>query len=216
MNKRKKKVLIFILSLFLFLSLMTLFINVYMVSSTKDQIIDINNISEINDIDAIIILGCRIDGDSPSLMLARRLDKGIDVYNELHTKIIVSGNGTKDEDEVSVMKEYLLSSDINPNDIYLDYEGYTTYDSIYRVKEVFNAKKIVIITQEYHMYRSLYLANKLDIEAIGVVADDIPQKYIMLKNRIREVLSRDKNFFKGIIRPDSKYTGKIQQYVLED
>ena len=215
MNKRKKIVLI-ILGIFLFLSLMTLFINIYMVNSTKNQIIDINDVVEINDVDAIIILGCRVDGDSPSLMLAKRLDKGIDVYNKLHTKIIVSGNGNKDEDEVSVMKEYLLTSNINPNDIYLDYEGFTTYDSIYRAKEIFNAKKIVIITQEYHMYRAIYLANKLDIEAVGVVANDIPQKFIMLKNIIREVLSRDKNFFKGIIKPESNYIGGIYQYVEGD
>lgn len=210
MDKKKKKILIIILSIFLFISLMTLFINIYMVNSTKDKIINIDSVSEISDIDAIIILGCKIeDKDTPSLMLARRLDKGIDVYNKLHTKIIVTGNGDEDEDEITVMKNYLLTSDVNINDIYLDYEGYTTYDSIYRAKNIFNAKKVIIITQEYHIYRSLYLANKLDLEAYGVVANDIPQKFIMYKNLIREVLSRDKNFIKGIIKPESKYTSKI-------
>ena len=213
MNKRKKKVLIIILGIFLFLSLMTLFINIYIVSSTKKQIINVDEISEIDDVDAIIILGCRIDGKEPSLMLSKRLDMGITVYNKIHSKIILSGNGTKEDDEVSVMRDYLLERNVNPDDIYLDYEGFTTYDSIYRAKNIFNAKKIVIVTQEYHMYRSLYLANKLELDAVGVVAFDIPQKLIMLKNEIREVLSRDKNFFKGLIKPNSKYQGEIYQYI---
>ena len=94
-------------------------------------------------------------------------------------------------------------------DIFLDHAGVNTYDSLYRAKYIFEAKKIVIVTQKYHMYRALYLANKLDLDAVGIVADDIPQKMIMLKNEIREILSRDKNFFKGIIKPKSKYLGEI-------
>ena len=63
------------------------------------------------------------------------------------------------------------------------------------------------------MYRALYIANNLDIEAIGVVADDIPQRFVMLKNEIREIFSRDKNFFKVIFKPKSKILGeKIDIY----
>ena len=187
---------------------MTLFINLYMISSTKKQIVDINNLE--SNYDAIIVLGCKVNGDEPSLMLQRRLDKGFDVYNKLHTKILLTGDHGKEEyDEVNVMRDYLIDFDIDSSDIFLDHAGFNTYDSIYRAKYVFMAKKVVIITQKYHMYRALYLANKLDLDAVGVVANDIPQKGIMFKNEIREILSRDKNYFKGLFKPKSKYLGEI-------
>ena len=103
------------------------------------------------------------------------------------------------------MRDYLLDYNIKEEDIFLDHAGFSTYDSIYRAKYIFDVKKIIIITQKYHMYRALYLANKLDIEAVGIEANDIPQKGVMIKNRIREVLSRDKSFIYGLIKPKSKY-----------
>ena len=207
MNKKK----IIWLSLSIIIGIMiifSLFANIYMINSTKNRIVSISDVKD-KSIDAIIILGCKIeDNETPSLMLSKRLDMGIDVYNELKTKIILSGDNIKDDyNEVGVMKEYLLSSSIPEEDIYLDHAGINTYDSIYRAKNIFNAKKVVIITQKYHMYRALYLADKLDLEAYGVVANDIPQKFIMLKNEIREMLSRDKNFILGIFKPKSKYLG---------
>ncbi len=203
----KKKILIILGIIVIITVLLTLFINIRMITSTKNQIIEINELKD--DYDAIVILGCRVNGDSPSLMLAKRLDKGIEVYNKLNTKIILTGDhDEKEYDEVNVMRNYVLDS-VPKEDIFLDHAGITTYDSIYRAKYIFGAKKIVIVTQRYHMYRALYLANQLDIEAVGVVADDIPQKFIMLKNEIREVLSRDKNYFKGLIKPKSKYLGEI-------
>ncbi len=207
---KKKKILLILCGFIVVICLMTLFINYYMINTTKEKIIDINSIGDIKDIDAIIILGCKVNENGPSLMLARRLDKGIDVYNKLHTKIILTGDHGKNEyDEVNVMRDYMLSSSVPIEDIFLDHAGFNTYDSIYRAKYIFEAKKVILITQEYHMYRALYLANSLNLEAIGIVADDIPQKGIMFKNEIREILSRDKNFFKGLIKPKSKYLGEV-------
>ena len=203
----KKRLLLIFSLIVLFCALLTLFINIYMISTTKDKIVDIDSLN--GEYDAIIVLGCRVDGNSPSLMLTKRLDKGIEVYNKLHIKILLTGDhGQDDYDEVDVMQEYLLSSDINEKDIFLDHAGFNTYDSIYRAKYIFEAKKVIIITQEYHIYRALYLAKQLDLDAIGVVADNIPQKMIMLKNEIREVLSRDKSFFLGLFKPESIYLGE--------
>ena len=207
MSKKGKKIFFLLFLLILIGIIGTLIINLYMINSTKNQIVELDDINE--EYDAIVILGCKVNGNTPSLMLARRLDKGIEVYNKLHTKILLTGDhGKNNYDEVDVMKAY-LNDDIDENDIFLDHAGFNTYDSLYRAKYIFMAKKIIIITQEYHMYRALYLANKLDIEAVGVVASDIPQKVVMLKNEVREILSRDKNFFKGIIKPKSKYLGEV-------
>ena len=201
-----RKILLFVLLVFLFGSILTIVINLYMINGTKNQIIEINQLKELKNIDAILVLGCKVEGNSPSIMLANRLDKAYDVYNMLNTKLLLSGDhGKKDYDEVDVMRDYLKNMNVMEDDIVLDHAGFSTYDSIYRAKNVFNMKKVIIVTQNYHMYRALYLANKLDLEAVGVIALDVPQKGIMLKNEIREIFSRDKNFIKGILKPTSKY-----------
>ena len=211
--KYKRRIIIWGLSFLTIGIVLTLFINIYMVTITKNRIIDINKINGINDVDAILILGCRVNGDSPSLMLLKRLEKGYDIYNLLHTNVIVSGNGiSKDYDEVSVMEKALLDYGIAGNDIIKDEKGLSTYDSIYRAKYIYGLKKIIIVTQRYHLYRALYIADKLGIKAIGIEALDIPQKGVMLKNKIREVFARDKNFFKVIIKPNSNYLEKEISY----
>ena len=186
----------------------TFFINIYMINSTKDSIISESEFELMNDIDAILVLGCKAYNDRPSLMLEKRLNKGIELYLKKNNKIILSGDhGNKDYDEVNVMKNYVIDNNIPSRDIFLDHAGFNTYDSIYRVKEVFSARKIVIVTQKYHLYRALYIAKNLGVEAYGIIADDVPYKGIMFKNEIREILSRDKNFFKVILKPESKYLG---------
>lgn len=73
--------------------------------------------------------------------------------------------------------------------------GFSTYESIYRAKDIFEAKKVVIVTQEYHLYRALYIANQLGLEAYGVRAD--PRQYVGATYReLREILARDKDFIK--------------------
>lgn len=203
-----KKVLLTIMWIIIFIGVSSLAINLYICSSTKNQIISIDELN--NDYDAILVLGCKVDGNRPSLMLSRRLEKAIDVYNSLNSKFLLSGDhGKKEYDELNVMNDYLKTYSISSDDIFLDHAGFSTYDSIYRAKNIFGVKKIVIITQNYHLYRSLYLANKLGIEAYGVSADDIPYKSIMIKNEIREYLARTKDFFKGIVQPQSKYLGEL-------
>ncbi len=205
---KKKKIIIILLVIILFVMILTLFINIHMISSTKNQIIEVNDLDNIRDVDAVVVLGCLAYEDGPSLMLKNRLDKGIEVYNKINTKIILTGDhGRNEYDEVNTMNNYVIDY-IPKKDIFLDHAGFNTYDSIYRAKYIFEAKKIIIVTQKFHMYRALYIANNLGIEAKGIVADDIPQKGIMLKNEIREIFSRDKNFFKVLFKPKSKYLGE--------
>ena len=206
----KNKIIIFIVVFIIFGILLTLFANLYTLISTKEQIIDIKDVKDLNSIDAVLVLGCKAYSDRPSEMLELRLSKGLEVYNLLDTKLLLSGDhGQNNYDEVNVMKKYMIDHNVKEEDIFLDHAGFSTYDSIYRAKNVFNAKKVIIISQEYHLSRALYLANCLEIEAIGVSADDLPYKGIMLKNEIREILSRDVNFFRGIIKPQSKYVGEM-------
>lgn len=210
--KNKRKILLTILWIIISIIVFTIIINLHMILSTKNKIIELKDLD--SDYDAILVLGCKVEDDIPSLMLKRRLDKTIDVYNKVDTKVIISGNTRDDYDEVGVMNNY-LKTEIPSEYLVLDSKGISTYDSLFQVKNYHKLNKIVIVTQKYHMYRALYLANKLDIDAVGIVADDIPQKLIMLKNEIREIFARDKNFIKGIIKPNIGYVKYIQKDVIK-
>ena len=183
-------------------------INVYVRVSTNKQIIKKNEYTELSDIDCIIILGAAIWGDKPSPMLEDRLLEGINLYqNNVSDKIIMSGDhGRKEYDEVNIMKNYAIQKGIPSENIFMDHAGFSTYESIYRAKDIFEAKKVVIVTQKYHLYRALYIANQLGLEAYGVGAD--PRQYVGATYReIREILARDKDFIKCIFKPKPTYLG---------
>ena len=177
-------------------------INLYVRISTKNQIIKENEYAELSDVDCIIILGAGIWGDKPSPMLEDRLLEGIKLYQKnVSDKIIMSGDhGRKEYDEVNIMKNYAIEKGIPSENIFMDHAGFSTYESIYRAKDIFEAKKVVIVTQKYHLYRALYIANQLGLEAYGVGAD--PRQYVGATYReIREILARDKDFIKCIFKP---------------
>ncbi len=183
--------------------------NGIVVGTVKNRIISMDDLKNLKDVDAILVLGCKVNPDGPSLMLDKRLEKGVEVYNTIGTKLLLSGDhGQEEYDEVNTMKEYIVNQDINLDDVFLDHAGFSTYDSIYRAKNIFGIKKMIIVSQKYHLFRALYIAQELGIEAYGIEANNIPYKSINIKNEIREVLARDKDFFKTIIKPKSKYLGE--------
>jgi len=139
--------------------MLVFFINFYVVGTTKEKIMKNNDYSKLKDVDCIIILGAGIWKDKPSPMLQDRLDEGIKLYNEgIAPKIIMSGDhGKEGYDEVNIMKEYAVNKGIPSEDIFMDHAGFSTYESIYRAKEIFTADNIVIVTQEYHLYRAYIL-----------------------------------------------------------
>lgn len=188
--------------------LIILLINFYVKNSTKNQIIEKDDYSTLKNIDCIIILGAGIWGDKPSPMLEDRLKEGILLYNnEVSDKIIMSGDhGREEYDEVNTMKKYAIENGIPSENIFMDHAGFSSYESIYRAKEIFNAKKVVIVTQKYHLYRALYIANQLGLEAYGVGAD--PRQYMgAIYREAREILARNKDFIKCIFKPEPTYLG---------
>lgn len=188
---------------------LVLSINFYVVEIAKNKMIKDNDYSLLKDVDCILILGAGIWGDKPSSMLQDRLDEGIKLYKEgIASKIIMSGDhGREEYDEVNIMKEYAIEQGVPSEDIFMDHAGFSTYESIYRAKEIFDADNIVIVTQEYHLYRALYIADKLNINAYGVNSD--PRKYSGQTFReLREVLARNKDFIKCIIKPEPTYLGE--------
>lgn len=184
-------------------------INFYVILSTKKQIVDLSNLKNKNDYDCIIVLGAGIWGDKPSPMLQDRLDEAIKLYEEgIAPKLIMSGdNGREGYDEVNVMKEYAINKGIPSEDIFMDHAGFSTYESIYRAKEIFKVEKAIIVTQKYHLYRALHIGNKLGINVTGVGAD--PRKYSgQIFRELREILARNKDFIQAIFKLKPTYLGE--------
>lgn len=205
-----KKIINYLLIGIIFIVITIILSNIYVILTTKNKIKNSNEISKIKDIDCIIILGAGIYNNKPKPMLEDRLLTGIELYNKNNTnKIIVSGDhGKQYYDEVNVMKEYLINKSIPSENIFMDHAGFSTYDSIYRAKKIFSAKKVVIVTQKYHLYRAIYIAKELGLEAYGVSSNkrNYQNQY---KREIREVAARFKDYIKCIFKPTSTYTGEI-------
>lgn len=161
--------------------------------------------------DCIIVLGAGIVGNRPSISLANRLDKAIEVYNLGHTKkILVSGDhGESSYDEVNVMRNYLLEKGIPKDDIFMDHAGFSTYDSMYRARSVFKVSKAVVVTQSLHLRRALYIGNKMGIDVMGVEAENSTAKSTAFQS-IREYPARVKAFLQcEILHSKPKYLGDV-------
>lgn len=204
-----RKMIKYIIMLILIFVVTVLVINFFVKIVTKNRILKKEEYSKLEDIDCIIVLGAGIWGDKPSPMLEDRLKEAVSLYNQnISSKIIMSGDhGKADYDEVNIMKEYAIEQGVASENIFMDHAGFSTYESMYRAKEVFEANKIVIVTQKYHLYRALYIAKQLGIEAYGVNSD--PRKYVGATYReAREIIARDKDFIKCIFKPQPKYLGE--------
>ena len=204
-----KRMIIILIVLGIISGLIVLIINSYVKSFAKTNMIeDISNSNK--NIDVIVVLGCQVREDgSLSLMLKDRLDKAIELYkNDIASKIIVSGDhGTEEYDEVNAMKKYLIENDIKSEDIFMDHAGFSTYETMYRAKYIFEVEKVIVVTQEYHLYRAVYIGNKLGIETYGVPAEKI-NYYGQTGRDIREILARNKDFIKCIFKPEPTYLGE--------
>lgn len=204
-----KSMIKYIIIILIAIIFIVLGINTYIILRTKNSIKTENELQDIEEADCILILGARIWGDNPSAMLEDRLLEGIELYkNGVAKKIIMSGDhGQKGYDEVNVMKQYAIDKGVPSEDIFMDHAGFSTYESIYRAKEIFGVKKMVIVTQKYHLYRALYIAKQFDLTAYGTTAN--PREYVgQFMREIREIIARNKDFVKCIFKPKPTYLGE--------
>lgn len=208
----KKKTKIILITIMTIIVLSPLLINLYVILNTTSNIIIKEEYQQLKDVDYILVLGASVRRERPSPMLEDRLKKAIELYNiNTQNKILVTGDHTKEDyDEVTIMKNYLLENNIPEEKIIMDPAGVSTYDSIFRVQKQLKAKKIIVVSQKYHLYRALYIANSLGIEAYGVPADDIKYKGATYRE-VREILARNKDFIKSIIKPTSYYQKGISE-----
>ena len=171
-------------------------VNGYIIWKVKDRIISPREAVELENVDCIMVLGCGVRQDgSPSGMLKDRLEEGIGLYKGgASDRLLMSGDhGRKDYDEVNLMKQYAVEAGIPSENIFMDHAGFSTYESMYRARDIFQVKKIVIVTQNYHMYRALFVARSMGMEAYGVASD---------------LLARPKDLIYTVVKPKPTYLGE--------
>jgi vancomycin permeability regulator SanA len=163
------------------------------------------------DADCILVLGAKVRKDGKlSAMLEDRVLQGISLYEAgVSDRLLMSGDhGQKDYDEVNSMKRYAVDKGVPQDNVFMDHAGFSTYESMYRARDVFEAEKIVIVSQEFHLYRALYVARALGLDAYGVAAQ--PRVYgNEAYNGLREFFARIKDFIMTILTPLPTYLGEV-------
>ena len=184
-------------------------VNSYVKSVGGARIVTTEETAAIEDADCILVLGCSVKVDHTlSNMLEDRLRRGVELYESgAAPKLLMSGDhGTDVYDEVNAMKNYATENGVPSSDVFMDHAGFSTYESVYRAKEIFGAEKVIIVTQEYHLYRALFIAEKLGLEAYGVASDY--RTYSGQEGRdLREILARCKDFASAVFKPEPTYLG---------
>ena len=194
----------------LLLGIAVLCVNGHVKRSAGAYILTAEEAAGLMDMDCILVLGCGVREDgTPSLMLRDRLDMGLALYETgVAPKLLMSGDHSRtDYDEVNTMKNYVLERGVPSDDVFMDHAGFSTYESMYRARDVFCAEKVIIVSQAYHLYRAVYNARALGLDAWGVAAEDINYLGQTVRD-LREILARNKDFFYCMFQPEPTFLGE--------
>lgn len=186
-------------------------INIYVTVTTNDRVVsDVGGIRA-EKLDCILVLGALVRSDgTPSHMLRKRLEKSLELYKQkVAPKILVSGdNSSVHYNETHVMWKWLEKHEVPKEDIFEDHAGFSTYESMYRASAIFKAHSIVVVTQRYHLARSIYIGRELGLDVWGIASggNNYSQQF---KRDVREWIARTKDFVQVVIKPKPKYLGPV-------
>ena len=210
---RRKRILLRILCIVMIVGILGMVgvfsLNAYVKHTASDRILTTQQAAQLSNVDCILVLGCGVwENGTPSHMLEDRLKRSLELYElGASEKLLMSGDhGRDDYDEVNVMKSFVVDRGVPSENVFMDHAGFSTYESIYRAKEIFGAEKIIIVTQGYHLYRAIYIAQALGLEAYGVASDYRTYAGQLLRD-VREILARIKDMGTCLVKPEPTYLG---------
>lgn len=190
--KKVRRLLIALLALALCGLIFAAVINLTVIGSVKKEI---GKTFEDGSSVCAVVLGAKVhEGGRLSDMLRDRMDTAIALYqNGSVSRLLLSGDGSGEWSEVHYMKLYAIEKGVSEEDILVDPEGYSTYETMQRAREVYGLENILAVTQTYHLYRAMYIARDFGMEVKGASADlDIYSG--QLYRDCREILARIKDF----------------------
>lgn len=197
--------------------LFTIAANAWVILSTKDRVfVEGQNISAT---DVALVLGTskRLIGGEENPFFANRIESAAQLYSTGKIKhFILSGdNNTRYYNEPLDMKVALVAKGVPEKNITLDYAGFRTLDSVIRCKEIFGQQKITIVTQKFHSYRALFIADYYELDAEVFAAANIP---ILQSAKVlfRELFARPKAVLDlYLLQKDPKFLGKKEELILQ-
>lgn len=165
----------------------------WMIARAKGRITrDTNNVAAH---ETVIVLGTSPGtAAAPNVFFTNRIATTTALWKAGKVKrIIVSGdNRRKDYNEPSAMRAALVAGGVPRDAIVLDHAGLRTLDTMFRAARVFQVGKALVVTDDWHLPRALFLADQAGIVATGVASKDVPWRRSP-GTRVREVLSRVKS-----------------------
>jgi SanA protein len=203
-----KKILYTLTSIAIAIVLVLLLINWYVVSNSKPYIY--TTINYVPECYTGVVLGAKVNKSGlPSDILKDRIDVAIDLYKNHKIKrfLLTGDHGTSSYDEVNNMKDYLVRNGIDTENIFLDHAGFDTYSSMVRAKEVFQVTDAIIITQQFHLSRAVYIARSKGLNAYGVTSDK--RRYRSVEYlKFREMIANVKALYEIIINKSPRFLGQ--------
>lgn len=180
----------FLTGLLLVLCLLILGVNFWIVSSTEDLIYYDTEIIPPRKVALLLGTSKHTSKGDTNKYFKERIEAAADLYHRgVIEHIIVSGdNRTIYYNEPRDMYQGLRALDIPESAITLDFAGFRTLDSVVRSKLVFGQDQLLIITQDFHCYRALFIAEFYDIDALAFAADNKDE--LPLSLALREIIAR--------------------------
>jgi len=162
-----------------------------------------------------VVFGAGVRGDRPTRILAERIEGAVALYRlgRVHKLLMTGDNSRADYDEVTVMRRYAEDLGVPPGDITLDYAGFSTYESCYRLRPIFGVERAVLVTQRYHLPRAIYTCRALGVEAVGLAMPDWGRyaDILIARYTLREALATAKALVDvHLTRPQPTFLGPFE------
>lgn len=153
------------------------------------------NLQDIREATVVIVPGAAVYGNKPSPILKDRLRSAVLLYKSKKVKkVLLSGDASRSYNELKPMIQYMIKNDVPKEDIFVDFHGYRTLETMKNAKYKFQIKDAIIATQRFHQPRATYLAQKMGIQ-VSAYESDLQVYQDDLKNRVREFFARNLAWF---------------------
>ncbi len=186
-------------------------VNAAVARYAQPYMVEAGDLDKLPEADCVLVPGALVRGNEQlSDVLKDRMDTAIAIYDAGKAgRLLLSGDhGQKDYDEVNAMMDYAVDKGVPKEDIFLDHAGFSTYESMYRARDIFCVESVIIVTQRVNLPRAVYDARKLGLNACGICADTHVYGNEG-KQKLREVLARVKDYFYvNVFVPEPKYLGE--------